>query len=69
MGWHARYYENTHILARAGNDKGHTVFAGYLPEYHIGFSIWMVGTSEQTRSIVEELPLAISELIRPGEGI
>ena len=64
MGWHLRYYENTRILARAGNYEGNTVLAGYLPEYHIGFAIWVVGSPNQTRSIVEELPLAITELVR-----
>jgi len=66
MGWHIRYYENTRILARAGSHARHTILAGYLPEYHIGFALWMVGSPKQTRSIVEELPLAICELLRPG---
>ena len=68
LGWHIRFYENTRILARAGNYNGHTVFAGYLPEYHVGFAIWMVGKPEQTKGIVEELPLAITELVRPKDG-
>lgn len=65
-GWHTHSYRDLNIVARGGDaDKTTRMLAGFIPKEQLVFAVWVEGgDTKAINTLIEELPLALVEMMR-----
>lgn len=67
MGWYEQYYQMTPIVARGGKVGKHTSLAGFLPQYNVGFILYIESENLKSEKLAREIPLALVEFLKAGD--
>lgn len=64
MGWTQHYYQMTPVISCAGVAEGTTALLGFLPEFKLGFVLWIESDAPTARDLAQEIPLALVEFLK-----